>query len=83
MRVNAISTTGQYSYMALIDKKLSHINRPKMKRKKQGSYLYQHSCDGMGKEAYLSQLAPVQSVSSVIFEDENIVYFGPIPDHAI
>jgi hypothetical protein len=32
---------------------------------------------------YLCQLAPVQGMSSVVLEDENIVYLGLVPDHAV
>lgn len=38
IRVSPTRTTGQYIYIALTVKKLSHINRPRRKRKKHGIY---------------------------------------------
>lgn len=36
IRVSPMRTTGQYIYIALTFRKLSHINRPKRNRKKHG-----------------------------------------------
>lgn len=35
--VNTMSTTGQYMYMALIDMKFSHMNRPSRNKNKEGN----------------------------------------------
>jgi hypothetical protein len=60
--------------------KFKYMNRPRKKRSQQGSCSILASNQNLGNNTHFSKLPPVEKMAGIIFENENIIDLGLMPD---
>lgn len=58
------------------------MNKPRKKRHQQGSYLCKQASRTSVRYTYFRKLPPIEKVAGIVFENENIVDLGLMPNTA-